>query len=572
MTLIVVWRIVIAQMPALSRTPSYGVVRSLGIHSGHYPPHLVLLILYFLVLALRASYDLHRYILVFQYYRQRKNGVSAPAAHFDEDQLPMVTIQLPIFNEQFVVERLVDAVCKLDYPREKLEIQVLDDSTDETVELASKKVAFYAALGHDIHYLHRDNQTGYKAGALAAGTLKARGEFIAIFDADFVPQPDWLGKVIHYFTDSNIGVVQTRWAHINRNYSLLTKAQAILLDGHFVLEQGARSRSGLFFNFNGTAGIWRRTAIEDAGGWQCDTLTEDTDLSYRAQLKGWRFVYLQDIECPSELPVEMTAFKTQHARWAKGLTQVAKKMLPRILRSNVPLKVKVEAWYHLTTDAGYLLSILLSGPLLPAMVIWSFQDWFLPLFVTTAFSISLFYVVSQKELFPGRWYWSLVYLPVFMAVDIALTFTNTRAVLEGLFGKQSEFIRTPKYRVVSRSDRPLGNKYRKRLGLVPWIELAAGGYFVLTFIYALQIRQFIALPFLALFVTGFWYSGLMSLLQGRFDLPLLRSEPKTSSKDKVPVPFRDQTVLAGANGAISGAVTDSRGATIPDVEVELNLR
>jgi len=527
-------------LPLLALSPFVGVVDYLKSHvigtnlrgfSGPNTLHLGLLIPYFILLLLRTSYDLNRYVLFFRYYRYRRNRAPAPAAYFPEEQLPVVTVQLPVFNEQFVIDRLVDAVCNLNYPREKLEIQVLDDSTDETVEVTSHKVAYYAALGYDIHYLHRPNRDGYKAGALAAGAAVARGKFIAMFDADFIPASDWLRKVIHYFTDSQIGVVQTRWAHINRNYSHFTKAQAILLDGHFILEQGARFRSGLFFNFNGTAGIWRRAAIEDAGGWHCDTLTEDTDLSYRALLKGWRFIYLQDVECPAELPVEMTAFKTQQARWAKGQTQVAMKLMPRILRSNVPLKVKFEAWYHLTAYITYPLTLLLSVPLLPVMLLWSYQDWVqivlinLPLFVTSTFSVSSFYMLSQKELFSRGWRRSLVDLPLVMAIGVALTLTNSLAVLEALLRKQTAFARTPKYRVASRNDKPQGNKYRNRSGVVPWIELAMGGYFFVTIIYALRSHNLLMVAFLALFVVGYWYSGLMSLLQGRFEWLFRRGEP-----------------------------------------------
>ena len=266
---------------------------------------LALLIPYFIVLIILAAYGAHRYWLVYLYYKHKKNKTTTPAAYFED--LPRVTVQLPIFNEQYVVDRLLDAVCKLDYPREKLDIQLLDDSTDETIEVARALVERYAALGHPVSYLHRDNRRGFKAGALEEGLKTAKGEFVAIFDADFVPPPDFLLKCIHHFTNPKIGMVQTRWTHINRDYSLLTEVEAILLDGHFVLEHSGRARSGVFFNFNGTAGMWRRVAIDEAGGWQHDTLTEDTDLSYRAQLKGWKFLYLQDVECPAELPVEMTA-------------------------------------------------------------------------------------------------------------------------------------------------------------------------------------------------------------------------------------------------------------------------
>lgn len=483
---------------------------------------LALLIPYFIVLILLAFYGMHRYQLVYLYYKHRKNKVTEPSSYFSE--LPKVTIQLPIFNEQYVIDRLVDCVCKMEYPREKLEIQVLDDSTDETVQVARAVVEHHAAMGHNISYHHRTNREGFKAGALDAGLKQTDSEFIAIFDADFTPPADWLMKVIHHFADPRIGMVQTRWTHLNRSYSFLTQVEAILLDGHFVLEHGGRSRAGVFFNFNGTAGMWRRQAIDDAGGWQHDTLTEDTDLSYRSQLKGWQFRYLQDVECPAELPIEMTAFKTQQARWAKGLIQCAKKDLPKVLRAQVSRREKVEAWYHLTANLSYPLMIVLSTLLLPAMMIRFYQGWFqmlyidLPLFLASTFSISSFYLVSQKELFPKTWPRTFLYLPALMALGIGLTITNTKAVLEALAGKQTAFARTPKYRVTSRQDKAIAaKKYRKRLGWVPYIELLIGTYFALTVWYAIVNENYFTVPFLFLFVFGYWYTGLMSLLQGRFD-------------------------------------------------------
>jgi cellulose synthase/poly-beta-1,6-N-acetylglucosamine synthase-like glycosyltransferase len=485
------------------------------------------------VLIILAGYGLHRYILVYMYYKNRRNRATEPTQKFME--LPRVTVQLPIFNEQFVVDRLVDAICRIDYPKEKLDIQVLDDSTDETVEVANAVVQRYAALGNPITYIHRTNREGFKAGALQEGLKTAKGEFIAIFDADFVPPEDWLMRVIHHFSDPGIGMVQTRWTHLNRDYSFLTNVEAILLDGHFVLEHGGRSRSNVFFNFNGTAGMWRRETIQDAGGWQHDTLTEDTDLSYRAQLKGWKFKYLQDVECPAELPIEMTAFKTQQARWAKGLIQTGKKILPKVFGSDVPRKVKIEAWYHLTANISYPLMIVLSTLLLPAMIIRSFGSLFqmllidLPLFLASTFSISSFYLVSQKELFPKGWLKTFLYLPFLMALGIGLTITNTKAVMEALFGVKSSFVRTPKYRVQSRKEKSAAaRKYRKRLGIVPWIELLIGSYFVLTIWYAMASDNYFTVPFLMIFVLGYWYTGLMSLLQGRFDKFALRGEPRTT--------------------------------------------
>jgi cellulose synthase/poly-beta-1,6-N-acetylglucosamine synthase-like glycosyltransferase len=490
-----------------------------------------LLIPYFIVLILLASYGAHRYVLVYLYYKNKKNRTTEPSAHFSD--LPRITVQLPIFNEQFVVERLLDAVCRLNYPLEKLDIQVLDDSTDETVAVARGLVNHYAGKGFPVSYHHRSNREGFKAGALTEGLKTSQGEFVAIFDADFVPPEDFLQRVIHHFTDPKIGMVQTRWTHINRNYSFLTEVEAILLDGHFVLEHSGRARSNVFFNFNGTAGMWRRKAIEEAGGWQHDTLTEDTDLSYRAQLKGWKFVYLQDVECPAELPVEMTAFKTQQARWAKGLIQTSKKILPRVLKSDQRFHVKLEAWYHLTANLSYPLMIVLSVLLLPAMIIRFYQGWFqmlyidLPLFMASTFSISSFYLVSQRELFPGKWFRALIYLPFLMALGIGLTVTNTRAVLEALLGKKSDFARTPKYHVESKKDKVRANKYRRGLGWVPWVELLIGCYFAITVYYAIENENYITVPFLILFVVGYWYTGLMSLLQGRFTGIALSAETHT---------------------------------------------
>jgi cellulose synthase/poly-beta-1,6-N-acetylglucosamine synthase-like glycosyltransferase len=490
-----------------------------------------LLIPYFIVLVLLAGYGMHRYILVYLYYKHKKNRTTDPAAYFE--RLPRVTVQLPTFNEQYVVERLLDSICKLKYPQEKLDIQVLDDSTDETVEVARNLVERYAALGNPISYHHRVNREGFKAGALAEGLKTAKGEFVAIFDADFTPPEDFLLRTIHHFTDSKIGMVQTRWTHINRNYSFLTQVEAILLDGHFVLEHSGRARSGVFFNFNGTAGVWRRAAIDEAGGWQHDTLTEDTDLSYRAQLNGWRFIYLQDVECPAELPVEMTAFKTQQARWAKGLIQTGKKILPRVLRSDAPLHTKIEAWYHLTANLSYPLMIVLSVLMLPAMIIRFYQGWFqilfidLPLFLASTFSISSFYLVSQRELFPRTWQRALLYLPLLMALGVGLTITNTKAVIEALIGKESAFARTPKYNVGSKKDKVGATKYRRRLGWVPWVELLIGSYFALTVYYAVEIENYFTIPFLLLFVLGYWCTGLMSLLQGRFSGVALSTESHT---------------------------------------------
>lgn len=498
-----------------------------------------MLIPYFAVMILLSFYGIHRYTMAYQYFKYRKNYDPNPPRRFDE--LPAVTVQLPIFNEQFVIDRLIEAVCAMDYPREKLEIQVLDDSTDETVQVASSIVDRYAALGHNIVYLHRTNRFGFKAGALGAGLKVASGEFVAIFDADFVPPSDWLMKVIHHFAEPEIGMVQTRWTHLNRDYSILTRIEAILLDGHFVLEHGARFRTGEFFNFNGTAGMWRRQAINDGGGWQHDTLTEDTDLSYRSQMAGWKFKYLPDVECPSELPIEMTAFKTQQARWAKGLIQTSIKILPLVFRSKAPRKNKIEAVYHLTANLSYPLMVIMSALLIPAMICRFYQGWFqmllidVPLFTASSLSIAVFYVMSEREIYPKTWKRTFYYLPFLMAVGIGLTVTNTKAVMEALFGIKSAFVRTPKYRVARKGEKSQAAKYRKRLKLTPWIELLLGFYFAGAIYYTFVNNNFFTAPFLILFVLGYWYTGLMSLLQGRFERWRTGVNPEEASPKPFPV-------------------------------------
>jgi len=498
-----------------------------------------LLLPYFAVMILLAMYGVHRYTLCYLYFKYKKNYNPNPVKLFDE--LPRVTVQLPIYNEQFVIDRLIEAICAMEYPKDRLEIQVLDDSTDETTAVASGLVERYAALGHPIVYLHRTNRHGYKAGALDEGLKVAKGEYVAIFDADFVPPTDWLMKVIHHFAEPGIGMVQTRWTHLNRDYSMLTQIEAILLDGHFVLEHGARVRTGDYFNFNGTAGMWRIQAIVDGGGWQHDTLTEDTDLSYRSQLAGWKFKYLPEVECPSELPIEMTAFKTQQARWAKGLIQTSIKVLPLMFKADVPRRIKIEAVYHLTANLSYPLMIVMSALLMPAMICRFYQGWFqmllidFPLFTASTFSIAVFYVVSQRELFPKTWMKTFLYLPFLMALGIGLTVTNFKAVMEALFGIKSAFARTPKYRVAKKGEKSQAAKYRKRLVLAPWIEIFLGFYFLLAILYTFSNHNYFTAPFLILFVIGYWYTGFMSLLQGRFER--WRSGAANTDDESSPKPF-----------------------------------
>jgi cellulose synthase/poly-beta-1,6-N-acetylglucosamine synthase-like glycosyltransferase len=480
------------------------------------PSETLTLATYFFVLVILAVYGWHRYYLVYLYMKN-KDKMPVPAGPMGA--LPVVTVQLPIYNEMYVADRLIDAVCKLDYPCELLEIQVLDDSTDETRSVAEQAVRRNAAKGVDIKYLHRTDRTGYKAGALEAGMKVARGEYIAIFDADFIPTDDFLRRTVPFFVDPKVAMVQARWGHINQDYSLLTKIQSILLDAHFVLEHGGRNRAGLFFNFNGTAGIWRRDAIIDAGGWQHDTLTEDLDLSYRAQLRGWNFVFLPHLVSPAELPVEMNSFKSQQHRWAKGSIQTCRKLLPQILRSDkISFAEKAEAFFHLTANFNYPLMCVLSVLMAPSMVIRYNMGWYemllidVPLFLAATASVANFYMVCQRELH-ADWMTRLKYLPFLMSIGIGLAVNNTKAVLEALFNRQSEFARTPKYRIEAGTDEWIGKKYRQNFVVQPIIELALGLYFTATVFYAIANGIFGTVPFLVLFQIGFLYTGLLSIIQ-----------------------------------------------------------
>jgi cellulose synthase/poly-beta-1,6-N-acetylglucosamine synthase-like glycosyltransferase len=478
-------------------------------------PETLVLVLYFFVLSILAIYGWHRYYVVYLYMKNRDRvpqPVPPPA------DLPPVTVQLPIFNEMYVADRLISAVAEIDYSRERLEIQVLDDSTDETTGIAELAVRRLAARGFNIRYMHRVDRRGYKAGALEAALREATGQFIAIFDADFVPPRDFLLRSLGHFDDPKVGMVQARWGHINQDYSLLTKIQSILLDAHFVLEHGGRNRAGCFFNFNGTAGVWRREAIESAGGWQHDTLTEDLDLSYRAQLAGWRFVFLPDLVSPAEVPVEMNSFKSQQHRWAKGSIQTCLKLLPHILRANQPLGVKAEAFFHLSANFNYLLMSVLSVLMFPAMYVRYNMGWTemllidVPLFAAATLSVCNFYIVSQRELY-ADWRQRLKYLPFLMSIGIGLCVNNTRAVLEAMFGRESEFARTPKYGIERDSDEWVGKKYHQTVGVQPIVELALGLYFTGTVFYALANQIYGTLPFLMLFQIGFLYTGLLSIFQ-----------------------------------------------------------
>jgi cellulose synthase/poly-beta-1,6-N-acetylglucosamine synthase-like glycosyltransferase len=476
---------------------------------------IAILALYLAVLALLAVYGLHRYHLVWLHRRHRRD-VIVPKARFSRE--PVVTVQLPIFNERYVVERLIAAVCALDWPRDRLEIQVLDDSTDDTADIVACTVARHRAEGHDIRHLHREDRAGFKAGALDVGLAQAHGEFVLILDADFVPHPDLLRRAMDHFTDPALGLVQVRWDHLNRDHSLLTRVQALMLDGHFVIEHMARHRAGRFFNFNGTAGIWRRATIASAGGWQHDTLTEDLDLSYRAQLAGWKFLYLPDLTAPAELPVEMDAFKSQQHRWTKGSVQTTFKLLPSIWRAPLPLRVKAEAFFHLTDNFAYLLMILLSLLLGPVLAIRHAHalNWFcaydLPLFLAATMSVAAFYVAALRHLgrLDAR---GILTLPALMALGIGLCVNNSKAVLEALLGRETPFVRTPKHRIEALRRGRVHRRYRAKANLLPAAELALGVHFVVVFLRAWEAGQFLALPFIALFAAGFLMIGSISVTQ-----------------------------------------------------------
>jgi cellulose synthase/poly-beta-1,6-N-acetylglucosamine synthase-like glycosyltransferase len=433
-------------------------------------------------------------------------------------ELPRVTIQLPLYNERYVVERLVAETVKMRYPAHLLQIQVLDDSTDETHPFVEALVARYRAEGYPIEYHHRTNRYGYKAGALQEGLKSATGEFVAVFDADFLPPADFLERTIHFFADPAVGVVQTRWTYLNRDYNLLTEVQAMLLNGHFVLEHGARAGSGLFFNFNGTAGLLRVRMIEDAGGWQHDTLTEDSDLSYRAQLKGWKFVYVPSVECPSELPVDTYGFQVQQARWAKGLTQCARKLLGRIFRADIPMRNKVEAVFHLLPNISYPMMFVVSVLMLPVMICRFYMGWMemllvdFPLILASFWSITAFYLTSERELDKRNWRRSIYLLPMLMAAGVALTLSNAKAVLEAVFGVQTSFARTPKYAIDGKQKPKLTEaKYRRRSGWLPFAELAAAAYFAFMVAFAIDTANYLSIPFLLIFVSGYAWAGFSTL-------------------------------------------------------------
>jgi cellulose synthase/poly-beta-1,6-N-acetylglucosamine synthase-like glycosyltransferase len=524
----------------------------------------VLTTLYLIILPLLAVYGFHRSSLVYLYYRHKDKQPVEPGKFAE---LPAVTIQLPLFNEMYVAERLLESVAAIRYPRDRFQIQVLDDSTDETCDICRTKID-QLVVRHpdlDIEYVHRTDRTGFKAGALDNGLHTAKGELVMIFDADFVPNPDILEKTVHHFLDPKVAVVQCRWEHINRDFSALTEAQALMLNGHFVMEHAGRNRSGRFFNFNGTAGMWRRAAIVDAGGWHHDTLTEDMDLSYRAQLRGWRFVYLPDIAAPAELPVEMSAFKAQQFRWAKGSIQVARKLLPRILGSNATFAQKSEAFFHLTNNFAYPLLLLLSLLLLPNLVFRTTHGLRevliidLPLFFGTTLSIASFYITSEREVArmsgsTSHSTWgTLAQIPLVLSLGIGLCVNQTRAVIEAVFGRETEFVRTPKHGICGKLETWSGKKYRAAKSLTPFLELFMAAYFVVAVRIAFVNGHYVSVPFLLLFLFGFGYVGALSMWQGGFG-QALRGLVRREERAVVPVAMMSAPFIAAMPNATPGPI------------------
>jgi cellulose synthase/poly-beta-1,6-N-acetylglucosamine synthase-like glycosyltransferase len=469
------------------------------------------------VLALLALYGLHRLSLLARFrWRRERESWRAPA------RWPAITVQLPVYQERTVAARLIRAVGQLRYPAGQLEIQVLDDSTDETCAIVDAEIEELRFRGLDAKVLRRADRTGFKAGALAAGLERARGELVCVFDADFLPPQDFLLDLVGAFEDERVGMVQARWGHQNRIQSLLTRAESTLLDGHFVIEHTTRFDSGLFFNFNGTAGIWRREAILASGGWQHDTLTEDLDLSYRAQLAGWRFVYAPHVVAPAEVPTDIAAFCSQQRRWAAGSMQVARKLTRRLLAAREPLAVKLEALAHLSGNVGYPL-VLCLALLMPLQV--SFAGPRPILFAPALFSVGLvpvllFYALSQSAI--GRpWRARIVDVLAAVALGVGMSLGQTRAVLAGLRRETGVFVRTPKC-----GDAPPARRYRSRGAGVPGLELAVAGWIAAGGAWAIELGRWGALPFLALFVAGFGWVGILSLQQW-----VARERPRRSGRD-----------------------------------------
>lgn len=497
----------------------------------------ILFPLYTFVLTVVCIYGFHRYVLVYLYYRHRNNA----HAHGRFDKLPQVTVQLPMYNEPSVARRIIGCAAGIDYPRDRLQIQVLDDSTDETRSIARGEVDRWQRRGVDISYISRPGRIGYKAGALANGLKTATGEFVAIFDSDFVPNPDIILRAIHHLTDPKVCTVQSRWDHLNRNDSLLTRIQAICLDGHFAIEHVARNRSGRFISFNGTAGIWRRRAIDDAGGWAHDTLTEDLDLSYRAQLRGWKFVFLPDLIAPAELPAEMESFKAQQFRWTKGGVQTAIKLMPKVMRASISLRTKIEAFFHLTGFGLHIFMLLLVLLMYPVIYLrtdptrsGSMLEGFACVAAITlgTASVMVFYAAAQMVLFRD-WRTVLKFMPALMATAVGLCLSNTKAILEACIGKKSEFVRTPKYGLGGETGMPISRPPRKRPKLVlPCLEMLLGVYMLACAVHSItDVRMIFTTPFLLIFMFGFFYVGVSSFMLQRSGARVVEKNEQNAEPD-----------------------------------------
>ncbi len=473
----------------------------------------VVLLAYIFSLTIILVFASHGFIMLYYHNKYEKNNpLENEKMLFDKK----VTIQLPLYNELYVSKRLIDAVCNIDYPKELLEIQVLDDSTDETVKVVADVVREKQDEGFDIKHIRREIRSGFKAGALKEGMLTAKGEYVAIFDADFVPSPNFLKKTLGFFTDDNVGMVQTRWEHLNEDYSMLTKVQALALNGHFVIEQTVRNKAGFFINFNGTGGIWKKSCIVDAGNWHADTLTEDLDLSFRAQLKGWKFVYLRDYTTPAELPSEMNALKAQQFRWTKGAIETAKKLLPAVWRSKISLRVKLQSTFHLTNNIVFpfiLVAGILNVPLIFIKNSGPYDNFFnfMAVFVTAFISSFLFYLYAQKDIHTN-WRKKITLFPIFMAGSMGLAVNNTRAVVEGLLSRKSDFIRTPKYKVVGKKDSLIKNKYLSNIKVdsSAFVEMLLAGYCLIGVVASIYFLEIAALPFQLMFFMGFFLVSVLS--------------------------------------------------------------
>ncbi len=475
-----------------------------------------ILLLYFSSLMILFLFGSHGFIMIYYYLKYRDKKRSTPQLLRSIANAPTVTIQLPVYNELYVVKRLLQAASRIEYPKEKLEIQVLDDSTDETTQIIAEVVQEMQARGYDIKHIRRGSREGYKAGALRYGLNFARGEFIAIFDADFVPKREFLLRTLPYFEDPRVGMVQTRWEHLNGNYSFLTRTQAMALDGHFVIEQNVRNKAGFFINFNGTGGVWRKECILDAGNWEADTLTEDLDLSYRAQLRGWKFVFLPDVTSPAELPSEINALKSQQFRWTKGAIETARKILPKLWSSSVPLRVKLQGTIHLTNNLVFpfiLIAGILNVPLVFIKASGHYEVYFtvMSIFVFAFIGSFLFYLFSQKEVY-SDWKRRVLLFPLFMAGSMGLAVNNTKAVIEGLLRKRSEFGRTPKYGIVGKRDSWTDKKYVPvKLSMTVVIEFILALYCLVGVIASLYFLELAAVPFQLMFFFGYAFVSVLSI-------------------------------------------------------------